>query len=169
MAATNWFAGQKGRASQLTQGTIIAWGYRTTASTVNGTATDIGVIRLDNVAVVSGRSYSIRTNSLNPLSTVGTDNVRCQVRYRTDGTPAGITDTALPGGQGYSAGNGGNWPTLTFDIQYIPSGNQTLSLLLCVARQAGSGSVNLFADGTRVTELKVMDCGIDVGNTAVNL
>lgn len=165
----NWTAGQKVRGSQLTQGTIIGWAQRITNSTTNSTSTDIGVMRLDNVAVVSGRSYSIRSNSLNPNSTVGTDTVRIQVRYRTDGTAAGITDALLPGGQAFTFGTASGFVTATFDIQYIPTGNQTLSLLLCVARSNGTGAVSLFADGVRVTEIKIFDCGVDIGNTGVNL
>ncbi len=164
----NWSAGQKARASQLTQGTIIGWARRITTSSTNSTSTDIGVLRLDNVAVVSGRSYSIRSNSLNVASTVNNDVVRVSVRYRTDGVAAGITDTFLPGGQGYVniIASGG---TITFDIQYVPSGNQTLSLLLCIARSSGTGATTLFCDSVRVTEIKVLDAGVDVGNTGVNL
>lgn len=156
-------AGTKLRTSNLAG--VVARAVRTTTSANAASTTDVAVLRLSNVLLLNGQEYSIRTGCLSPNSSVSGDIVRVEIRYRTDGTDASITDTVLPGSQGFSL-VGSSTPTITLDCEYIPSGTQTLSVLLCVARLGGSGNCTIVADGTqRTIELKVISNGSSVLDT----
>lgn len=156
-------AGTKLRTSNLAG--VVARAVRTTTSANAASSTDVAVLRLSNVLLLNGQEYSIRTSCLAPNSSVSGDVVRVEVRYRTDGTDAGVGDTVLPGSQAFSL-VGSATPTITLDCEYVPGATQTLSVLLCVARSAGTGNCTLFADGTqRTIELKVISNGSSVLDT----
>lgn len=156
-------AGTKLRTSNLAG--VVARAVRTTVSANAASSTDVAVLRLSNILLLNGQEYSIRTSCLAPNSSVSGDIVRVEVRYRTDGTDASITDTILPGSQAFSQ-VGSATPTITLDCEYVPPGTQTLSVLLCVARFSGTGNCTLFADGTaRTIELKVISNGSSVLDT----
>src|SRR5688500_5519294 len=74
---------------------VVAWGRRITASPTT-TTTTLGVLRLDNVPLKNGRSYTICTGTLHPTSSVTTDNMRLEIRYSTSGT-ATTASPVLPG------------------------------------------------------------------------
>lgn len=137
---------------------------RITNSAVSASTAAVGVLRLDNIAVISGRAITVRTCILHPTSTITTDTIRIEIRLSTAGnatTASGI----LPGAQAFELfGN-----TTSIETTYIPPANQTLSLLLCVARETGSGNASLFGDATRFTEFKVYDDGVDPGDTGVDI
>src|SRR5690349_21528433 len=64
---------------------IISYGRRDTSSSGSTSTTAVGVLRLDNISVVAGRSYIINV-TCHPNSSVQTDNVRVEVRGTTSGT-----------------------------------------------------------------------------------
>lgn len=155
-------AGTKLRTSNLAG--VVARAVRTTISTGSTSTTDIPVLSLSNILMLSGQEYSIRTSCLAPNGGA-TDVARVQIRYNTSGSTASISDPILPGGQGFGIGNGSGFTPLTLDCEYIPGSTQVVSLLLCVARSSGSGTVTLYADGTRTIELKVIANGLSVLDT----
>jgi hypothetical protein len=143
---------------------IIAFGRRTTSSSGATSNTAVGVLRLDNISVVSGRGYIINF-TCHPNSTVQTDNARIEVRGSTSGV-ATTSSSVLDSGQAfYLLGE-----AQTFQFVYIAPATATLSILLCVARDAGSGTVDLLANGTtRNTLLWVEEAGASVTDTGVDV
>lgn len=105
--------------------------------------------------MVSGRIYVINY-SCHPNSSVGTDVARIRVRGSTSGN-ATTSSTALASSTTYAAIAGPR----EWRFAYAAAATATLSILLCVARDTGSGNVNLFADGgDRNTELWIEDMGV---------
>jgi hypothetical protein len=142
---------------------VVAWGRRITASPTT-TTTTLGVLRLDNVPLKNGRSYTICTGTLHPTSSVTTDNMRLEIRYSTSGT-ATTASPVLPGALAFELfGN-----TAGLRTKYTPSADETASFLLCIARDTGSGNVQLYADGTRVTDMEVIDDGPALADTGVDI
>lgn len=145
----------------------VAQGRRTTASTA--TATIVGVLRLDNVAVYNGRAYRISTSNLNLISTVSNDDPQAQLRFSTSGT-ATTTSTLLPGGnaRGRYVGATGS-VFIPINAFYYPTSDATLSVLLCVTRSGGSGNVSIFADANNSIDLVIEDIGPAASNTGVSI
>jgi hypothetical protein len=146
---------------------IIAWGQRTTASSTT-TAADAGVLRLDNVALQNGRQYRIWTSPLHLDSTVVNDEIRARIRINTAGT-ALTTSGVLPGATVHSRQTDANVSEdKQISVTYTPGANQTVSLLLCVGRIAGTGSVSINnSDAEFTTQLVVEDIGAAVTGTGV--
>jgi len=142
---------------------IIKYGRRTTSSTTATSSTPVGVERLDNINVIAGRAYVI-TVTCHPNSTVQTDNARVDFRASTSGV-ATTASAVMDDGQFFCLLG----EEQTFSFIYIAPSTATLSVLLCVARDAGSGAVDLLANGTTrntllwVEEMNpVTDTGVDV-------
>jgi hypothetical protein len=144
---------------------IVKYGWRTTTSTnTANSSTAVGVFRVDGISLLSGRAYSIRCPTLHITSTVTTDNTRVEVRYSTSGT-ATTASAVMPGLQAFQLFGS----TVTLETIYQPGSNQTVSLLLCIARDTGSGTVSLFGDATRLYQVIVEDLGLAVTNGGTNL
>lgn len=148
-------AGEILTATNLSRRGIAKYGRRNTTSSNSASTTAVGVLRLDTISVVSGRSYVINI-SCHPNSTVTTDNIDITVR----GSTAGNATTASPvltSGEFFINQIGA---PVVWRFVYIAGSTATLSILLCVARFTGTGNCNLYADGTRNTELWIEDMGI---------
>lgn len=143
---------------------IVKYGFVTTPSGVSTSTTAVAVMRLDDIPLLSGRSYLITCPTLHPTSSVTTDNTRVELRYSTSGA-ATTASSVLPGAQAYQVFGS----TVNLTTVYQPGSNQTLSLLLCVARDSGTGNVTMFADATRLSQIIVYDQGLAVSNTGVDL
>lgn len=155
------------RVDNLETGTtrLLGRARRITNSSGSTSTTAVGVLRIDNIAVISGRAITVRSSTLHPTSTVTTDTVRLEIRYTTTGVAATTASAVLPGAQAFELfGN-----TTTLETTYVAPASQTLSLLLCVAREVGSGTASLFADANRFTEFKIYDDGNDPGDTGVDI
>jgi chitobiase/beta-hexosaminidase-like protein len=150
-------------------GTIIARGRRTSNSTAS--ASEQGVLRLDDIPITNGRLYQIYTSGLMLDSTVANDESRARIRYTTDGSTPTTSSTILPGSQAdYRQADAGIPEHVHIRTTYAPSSDQTLSLLLTTSRIAGTGNISIGADGTsNVCDLYVMDCGEDPGDTGVDI
>lgn len=151
---------------------LIARGRRSTSSTT--TTTIVGVERLDDYAVVGGRSYNIRVTGLFCLSTVAGDRILVEVRFTTDGSTPTTASPVLAGGQLYQvaaavSGSAANGDGGQIDFEYEPGGSATLSLLVTVSRNSGTGSVSTFSDPTHVLELKIYDSGIGAGDVGTDI
>lgn len=160
--------GATGWVELLSTGSIVSHGHRITNS-AGSTTTVVGVLRLDDVPVKMGRVYKIQTSQLHLLSTVADDHVEARITYTTDGSPAGIASTTLPGGrsQGRLSVNAGFGEDRSIQTLYSPPSDLDLSLLLCVRRDSGSGSASIAGTSDFEIRMWVEDCGVDPGDTGV--
>lgn len=141
---------------------VVKYGKRTTASSTATSSTAVGVLRLDSINLKAGQDYTVVTGTLHPTSSVTTDNMRLEIRYSTSGN-ATTSSTVLAGLQAFEVY--GNTSLLRAKFQCVA--DVTVSLLLCIARDTGTGNVQVYADGTRITEMEVRHDGPTVANTGV--
>lgn len=147
---------------------ILAWGRRTTPSST--TTTTVGVLRLDGIPVISGRAYNIMGTGICLDSTVTSDALQVDIRFTTNGTNATTASPILTGSVVFGrivVLNSGESKCIS--CQYEPAGNQTLSLLLCVSRIAGSGNSRIFGSADAAIEMKIFRSGNAVGDTGVDI
>jgi hypothetical protein len=162
-------AGQKLTASQyatdILGGTCVKRGRRETNSTT--TTTEQSVLRIDTVQLLSGRLYLLKTNSLQPFSSVANDYVGIRLRYSTSGTADTSSTVAIVVQDRYTGASGNE--TTQAEVTYAAGSNQTMSLLLTVGRVSGTGNVGLTGSSTVPIELMVIDLGVDPGDTGTDL
>jgi hypothetical protein len=132
------------------------------------TTTEVAVLQLDGIAVKAGRAYLIETNPVGVDTSVANDGGRLVIRYATGGATAAISSTTLDLAQQVipNAAHSEHFPV---GALYPAASDDTLSILLTVARSTGSGSVGLLADPTFPLDLLVWDCGVDPGDTGIVL
>ena len=148
---------------------IIARGDR--ASTSSTTISEIGVLRLDNIAITAGRLYIIKTGPLPLTSNTAGDVVFANIRTAVGGTAT--TGSSLVGGQRLQ------WAVTSADVTnprsasmlqpYAAPSNGTLSVLLTVGRASGSGIVSINASLGGGIDMWVEDAGIDPGDTGIDI
>lgn len=152
------------------QNRLLARGRRDTSSSGSASTTPVPVIRLDDIPVSAGAAITVRGTGLHTTSTVAGDGVQVEIRYTTDGSTPTAGSTVLPGSRVYNrVGVLNSAETKVLETTYVPATAQTLSLLLCVLRSAGTGTVTLFANATDVLELKVIYEGTDPTDTGTDL
>lgn len=145
-------------------------GFAQRVSNSTGTTTEVGVLRLDSIAVKSGRAYRIATSNLTHDSTTSNDCLQCRLRLNTGGSAATTASTVI----------GNERPVrLTSTAEeiisggiyaiYQPGADTTISVLLTVARFAGAGTVNLNASATVPIEISIEDIGAAVADTGVDI
>jgi hypothetical protein len=148
---------------------IVARGSRATDSSATTGIT--AVLRLDDIPIIGGRLYEIKTSSLHLDSTVIDDHIEARITYTTDGTTPTSGSTILPGAktqgrQSVSASFGEDRVICTL---YAPATDETLSLLLCVRRDSGTGSVSIGGLNGWLIDMWVTDMGEDPGNTGTSI
>lgn len=137
-------------------------------SNSSSTTTEIGVLELDDIPIKAGRLYKVETSSLLLVTSVANDTVVARLRTTTDGSTPGVASTLLT----QSAerievtGNGGYAHVVG---TYAPAVDETLSVLLSVARVSGTGSVSMNFSSAVPIEVWVMDMGEDPGDTGVDI
>jgi hypothetical protein len=144
---------------------LIARARRETDSTAG--TTEAGVLRIDGIAVKSGRHYRISTSPLQVNSTVLNDVVTVRIRIATDGTTATTSSTQLDqmtADHNITAGKG--WPIIT---EHTPGADQTCSVLLTVARTSGTGNVKIEGNAVYPICVWVDDMGPDTGDVGIEL
>jgi hypothetical protein len=146
-------------------GRCIARGDRQSNSTAASAETS--VLRLDNVPMVSGRIYEIRTNPLTADCTVNGDTCRLLIRINTSGT-ATTASTNLAIAQVRLADNAVGEVVLV-GLLYNPGANVTASILLSHSRAAGTGNVNVNGSAVLPIQLMVIDHGPDPTDSGVDL
>lgn len=149
--------------SPLPQG-VIARGRRTT-STGNVTTTETGVLRVDNIPVYAGRIYKINTSNANMDTSVDNDVGRLAVRYSTSG--AATTSSTLGNQWRNTIDNNSQSNAEDLTMFYAPAADATLSVLLTLLRQAGTGNIIIFGSSSDVLDLVIEDLGLDPGDTGV--
>lgn len=141
-------------------------GNRQTNSSGTGT-TEIGVLRLDGIAITSGRLYRVACGPLVPASTVTNDVVRVTIRYSTSGS-ATTSSTVLNIAQSVCA-NTSFPPTSAISDILAPGVTGTLSIILTVVRMAGTGTVSVLGAPTDPINMWIEDIGTDPGDTGIDL
>lgn len=143
---------------------------RTTVSSASTSATLVGVLMTEDLSIVSGRLYRIGYQ-IHFDSTVADDQCRAELRHTTDGaTPTTASAVLVGSGSEAVIRTTGTRETRNAETYYAPGVDQTLSLLLAVSRQAGSGNVTAFADASQfVTEIWVEDMGTDPGSSGSDI
>lgn len=143
----------------------VARTIRTTSSST--TTTEVEILQLD-AQVLGGHTYTIRTSSLLPVSSIANDYVGAKIRYTSDGSTATTASTQLLGSQTRITGASGN-ETVLLAVTYNPASDQTLSILLTVSRVSGTGNASISGAATTPIELWIDHDGIDPGNTGISL
>lgn len=147
-------------------GNIIGWGRRTTSSTA--ASAEQSVLRVDGIAMTSGRIYLIQSSSLALDTTVSADSGRAVLRYDNTGAAATTSSTVLTVSPTY-CGNAAQQDAVQISVIYVPSADETVSILLSTIRLAGTGNISLSAAATSPIDLFVIDCGESPGDTGVDL
>lgn len=126
------------------------------------TTTEIGVLRIDGIAVKSGRHYRISA-STNVNSSVSTDVITVRLRATTDGTTATTSSTQLEQATQVAA------RSCPIMAELTPGADQTVSLLLTVGRTSGTGNVKIEGNAIYPICVWVDDMGPDTGDVGVEL
>lgn len=145
----------------------VAFGRRTNASSGSTTA-EVGVLRLDNIPVYQGRRYKITTSPLNMFSTIAGDLMNAHIRVST--TAAATTaSTQLTGLVESAFTSAASQRTQCLNVTYTPAASGTLSVLLSISRDSGTGTVTIAGATNYPTDLVVEDIGPDPVSTVVSL
>lgn len=152
--------------SPLPQG-VIARGNRTSNSTATSGTTEQGVLRVDSIPVYAGRLYRIWTGPIIIDGSVANDAVRMVLRGDTTGS-ATTSSTQLAIAQGVVS-NIALPETFEIDIPYVPVSDGTLSVLLSIVRQSGTGVFQALGSSTIPINLVVSDQGLDPGDTGTDI
>lgn len=170
-----YFAGQKLRASELNDLTdkdsplplgVLMWGNRTSNSTT--TTTEVGVLRLDDQPVYLGRWYTIGCGNLVLGSSVANDDVAARIRITTDGSTPSTSSTQIAGIQQRIL-NTTNLPELPQTTVYVPTADEILSVLLTVARVAGTGNASIISNSSHPINLFIIDMGPAPGDSGTDI
>lgn len=145
---------------------VLGRAKRTTASTT--TTTVVGVLRLDDIPIKSGHLIKIQSSPLHLKTDVANDTIYASYRYTTDGSAPTTASTLLALSQLRVTASASDQAT-TLTAWYTPAADETLSVLLCVTRAAGTGNVNIDAGATFPIEFTVHDDGVDPGDTGVDI
>lgn len=146
-------------------GTILAYGERTSDKVYSGT--EVGVLRLDSVPIFNGYRYIICTSVLDLAESTSGDTGQAFLRFRTDGTAAGTSDTVLQTADVNANSSFVPRNSATFAEPYVAGANGTLSVLLSLGRSGGSGNITMLGAATRPIRLFIVQGGKDPGNTGV--
>lgn len=148
---------------------LAGFAQRVTNST--GTTTEVGVLRLDSIAVKSGRAYRIATSNLVHDSTLSNEVVQAKLRLATGGGAATTASTVIGNVRPTRLVSTAEEPiTGGINCIYQPGADTTVSVLLTVARfTALGGTVNLIGAATTPIEITIEDIGAAVADTGVDI
>lgn len=151
-------------------GTVLGRARRTTSSSGSTSTTLVPVLRLDDIPIIGGRAYNVMTTPLLLDTSVANDVGRIAITYTTDGSTPTISSTIMPGTEYTTVlPNPAVAQGITGNTTYVPASNETLSLLLCVSRFSGTGTITILGSSSVVIEMKIVDGGVDPGDTGVDL
>lgn len=164
MAVDAALAAIAAQVSPLAKG-LVGFGSRPTSSTA--TATEVGVLRVDDIPVMLGRSYLIKVT---PAHCQGNAGVVVAARFRitTDGSDAGTGSTEVRYVQTTILTGTPDQP-INIEHVYKPASDHLLSVLLTVGKIAGAGNVTLIGGGTKTIDLCIYDTGLAVADTGVDI
>lgn len=155
-----------GSLSNHVPGAVIARADRATSS--SATTTELAVVRLSKVPVISGLGYQITSSNLILDSTVDGDTVLARLRFTDNGVDADLADVLFGGVKSVSAASSGQ-VVLPILRNYYPTTTHMLSLLLTIGREAGSGNVSLTVSPGFPIEMTVTCLGPAPSETGVDI
>jgi len=156
-------AAQKVRASQLSQGTVIARAQRLTsgtATTATTAATAQKLCELD-ANLIAGRVYRVAAINFGVFSTAAAET-QLQYTYTTDGTTPLVTSTILTTGQ-VTTPAGSIVISGSLAGLFEPGSNLTFKVLVSYWCNSGATTVNVFAGTAWPFDLVIEDLGTDPG------
>lgn len=154
------------RVSVDLRGQIVRRGRRVTNSTASGSEQE--VLRVDSIPVIAGRAYHIVANPMVIDTSVANDIGRILLRIDETGANATVSSTLIALGQQRLA-DAANGNTIQAAVSRLASVDGTWSVLLSTSRVSGTGLISVNGASTNPIELLIFDCGIDPGDTGVDL
>jgi hypothetical protein len=115
------------------------WYRRTSTSSGSASTTAVGVSRVNNIACVINKPVRLQVYC-HPDSTVGTDNVKTDIRYSTAGS-ATASSTLVDDSESFGAATASH---REYSVIFTPPSTGTYSFALTVSRGGGTGTVSLF-------------------------
>jgi len=167
VAVKNAITDLDARASAIegSQQLVIARGRRTT-STGNVTTTETGVLRIDNITMKAGKLYQISTGPINMDGTIDNDVGKIQLRLSTSG--AATTSSTIIGYMRQTIDNNAQSNVVSLNEWYLSPTDATVSILMTLVRQAGTGNVIVFCTSSGdILDMVVQFAGTDPGDTGV--
>jgi hypothetical protein len=145
---------------------VLENGYANRQTNSTGTTSIVGVVRLDNALLKTGRTYRIYTSALRATAGAG-DAVEATIRVSTSG--AATTGSTAIATDSQDIDDAATFEGLHPSAIRIPGSDETLSALLCIARTAGAGSASLGGAATYPIELIIEDVGAAVTDTGTDI
>jgi hypothetical protein len=154
------------RLNALPKGVIARANRNSSSSTTTG---EVGVLRLDDLAIGAGRSYRIWTSPFVVHSTVANDVVRARLRFSTSG--AATTSSSLLDMWQTSVTNTVNPPSGLLAAKLESGTNLNVSVLLTIARQSGTGNASIISGSGPDLEIDLIveDIGLNASDTGVDI
>lgn len=153
----------------LAAGRIVNRGQRLTSSSLTSGTTILAVMEVPDTPVKAGRHYHIVSSPIYLDTSVDNDVFRAFLVYTTDGSTPTIASSQLLG----SAMNkrlttAASAEHVILDTFYVPSVDETLSLLLCISRSGGTGVGSILCDALQTISIRIYDCGVDTGDMGID-
>lgn len=148
---------------------VVARANRTTTSTTF-TNTEIGVLRIDNIPITSGRHYLIYTTGFIFNSTVAADLIELNFHVSTAGAATtGSTQAEGAAVQSARSAAGAQYVT-AYLAHYVSATTGTLSVLLGAIRSAGTGTCSLVSSSGKYSmNILIIDMGVAPSDTGVDI
>jgi len=169
IAVKNAITDLDARASAVegSQQLVIARARRTT-STAGVTTTETGVLRIDNIPMKAGRLYQISTGPINMDGSVDNDIGKVGIRLSTSG--AATTASTLIGYMRQTTDSAAQSNVVNVNAWYLSPTDATVSIILTLVRQTGTGSFIIFCSASGdILDFVVQYAGVDPGDTGVVL
>lgn len=154
---------------------VIAQGIRTSNKVPAPSSPEGGVMRLDNVALLGGRSYMVTVTGVR-IAQSGTqtvnDHYTSRIRLQTDGTAATTASTEIGRMEvtiGSAATSANDSVPMIVGWTNPSADALTSSVIFTFVRNAGTATPNIQAADPGGIVFSVVDMGIAVANTVVNL
>lgn len=145
---------------------IKARGNRQSNSTA--TTTEVGVLRLDDKALESGRAYRIETSNLRATGGAN-DAVTVRLRATTDGSTPTPSSTVIAEASA-DIDDVSTYEHLQLTVLRNPGSAETFSVLLTVARTQGTaGNASLGGGATFPVEVFITDIGATVADSGTDI
>jgi len=141
---------------------VIARVQRTT--TYSSTGAEIGVLRLDNVPVISGNIYLLQVHGMNFTGGAANLSVAGRLRVNSAGTATTGSTQIADTGDEVSTSFAPYQGTPLAGI-YVPGANQSLSALFSVAITGGTGTASFTGSATNPVNFLITDLGTDPGTS----
>lgn len=157
-----FLSGQRLTAEALNLATkrLIARGTRT--SDKAAITAEVGVLRLDDIPLVGGRSYLVQLGSMRMGATAAT--VTARLRVTTDGSTPTTASTAIAA---YILLNSTSAESFDISRAYYPATDETFSVLFTLASTVSISTSGAASDSP--IQLSIFDTTEDTGDIGVDI